>query len=1120
MAVWPTLTLSVLGLVVVIALAFRAPPFGVAGAILLYGFEGVIKVGLAREIPALGVAPEAVGAALIDLALFAAVLGVLRQDRGRTLLAIWRNGGRWTRIGLALLAGWLALSVLQIPLTGDLGTALAGLRLTQAYVLALLAGAMVLAARPPERVLSALVAVLLVIAAYAAFRAVVGPSADERVAAFSRSTTPLVPVENGVIFRNIGSFSSAIGLASFLVPSAVFLFAVGLSPAVRLRLAAWVGVALVLLALVATYVRTSLIAIALGVVCAAALFAAGSDLARRTKAALALVSVPVVVVLLMLGTLAETTLSGNSAQVQQRSAGVLNPLSDPSVRTRLQRWRDALGVVAANPLGTGVGTVGSATSDNEQGTSTFADNTYLKILQEQGPIGGVAFGFGVLLTFIGAALGVVRRSITRRAPGIAALSASASFFVLGLTSEAIEQPGKVLGWLFLGVALWAAFGSAPEGRAHVAGARSRLRREDVRRLVGSLPAWSRSRSAALVALLLVTVPVIVSLLRAPDYATTLEVFPARPAGNAGVSSVHGPALPGVVSNPGFQAGSRGWDEHPGFALSRSTDISHSGTASLASVRAGASSLQPTAASARVVLPGAGRYQVQASVHVPRGYRGGSPAIALEGFSRSRRLDVRAADPGVQGRWQPISSEFVVDPEDVPGRIVLQVDAPLPPAGQVLHWDDVSVASWNAAAMPAPARVNLVSNAGFEYDTNGWGDPPAYTALRSDRLAHGGTASLRTYGEQRAPRDTNAGYTNVVFPRAGTYRARAWAYLPRRARATRPGVFLEGFAGSTQLAQRLADPNLRDAWQPVSVRVEISSQDLEGSLVLRNVPDAAGVTASDRARAALVYWDDISVPVMRRPPPRRGLELAGTLRAALEEPQLRFEIASMTDDNDLYDPRHVTVARSSRAATLSFIVTVAHDVPADARRLIGPLRFALVRAARRSTLRRTQTELQELITAIGRTLPPRRRALLQARANVLQRVIGAQAADAVALPAPVAEGTAATRREQRRVQGNRQKVIARLGDGLPPRQRALVQQRADDLQRRVAAQAAEYVVLPSGSAARPTRAVDRLLEKLPGPFPPRVAPGAAVLAGGLCALLLFGLLLVGAATRGFAAARVP
>ncbi|MDP8908845.1 MAG: hypothetical protein M3N47_06940, partial [Chloroflexota bacterium] len=523
-----------------------------------------------------------------------------------------------------------------------------------------------------------------------------------------------------------------------------------------------------------------------------------------------------------------------------------------------------------------------------------------------------------------------------------------------------------------------------------------MSREELRRLLGALPAWARRRYVPLVALLLIAVPVVVALLRAPHYATTLEVFPARPVGNAGVSSVHGPAVSGVVSNSGFQHDAQGWDEHRGFALRRSTAESHSGNASLASVRPEGRPPGATAASTRVVLPGAGRYRVRASVHVPRGYRGGSPVIELDGFAGSRRLAVNAADPGVQGRWQPISSDLVVSAEDVTGVIALRVRSPLPSDGQVLHWDDVSVLSWNAAAMPGPARVNLVTNAGFEYDTNGWGDPPAYMSLRSDRLAHGGTASLRSYSEQRAPRDTNAGYTHVVFPQAGTYRAHGWAYLPRRARAARPGIYLEGFAGSTQLAQRLGDSDVRDAWQPVSVKVAISSQDLEGSLVLRNVLQP-GDGPDVRAKAALVYWDDISVQVMRPAPPRNGLELAGSLSAALEEPQLRFEIASATGDNDLYDPTRVTVAPSSRAGTLSFVVRVVNDVPADAQRLIAPLRSALVRAARRATLRRTQTELHEFIATIGRTLPPRRRALLQARANVLQRVIGAQAADAVALP---------------------------------------------------------------------------------------------------------------------------
>ncbi|MDQ3849813.1 MAG: O-antigen ligase family protein, partial [Actinomycetota bacterium] len=470
-SVWPTLTLLVVGLALVIALAVFAPPFALVGAILLYGLEGAIKVRLARELPGVGVTPDALGAAVIDIAFLIAVVGVAREDRGRTLLAIWRNTDRWTRVALGLLAAWLALSLLQIPVSGDLGAGLAGFRLTQAYLIAVLAGAMLLARSRPEHVMTALVAVLLVIAAYAAYRAVAGPSTSERVAAFARSTTPLVPSGNGVIFRNIGSFSSTIGLASFLVPAGVFLFALGLF-LVRLRLAAWVGLALVLVALLGTYVRMALLAIAAGAICTALLSTFTSRLARRTKLTLGVASVPLLALLVVLGPIATNAVSGGSQEVAERSSGVLNPLSDPSLELRLQRWRDSLKVVEAHPFGTGVGTVGRATLDRTGTARTFADNSYLKILQEQGPLGALPFILGVLGTFAAVAAGVARRGGQLRAIGVVALAASLSFFVLATSSEAIEQPGKVLAWLLLGIALWTAFG-APRGagRSEAQGAR-------------------------------------------------------------------------------------------------------------------------------------------------------------------------------------------------------------------------------------------------------------------------------------------------------------------------------------------------------------------------------------------------------------------------------------------------------------------------------------------------------------------------------------------------------------------------------------------------------------------------------------------------------------------------
>lgn len=71
-------------------------------------------------------------------------------------------------------------------------------------------------------------------------------------------------------------------------------------------------------------------------------------------------------------------------------------------------------------------------------------------------------------TLIAASAGVVRRELPRRAVGVAALAGSISFLLVGLSSEAIEQPGKVLGWLLLGVALWAA--GMPQGRSAAEGA--------------------------------------------------------------------------------------------------------------------------------------------------------------------------------------------------------------------------------------------------------------------------------------------------------------------------------------------------------------------------------------------------------------------------------------------------------------------------------------------------------------------------------------------------------------------------------------------------------------------------------------------------------------------------
>lgn len=633
----------------------------------------------------------------------------------------------------------------------------------------------------------------------------------------------------------------------------------------------------------------------------------------------------------------------------------------------------------------------------------------------------------------------------------------------------------------------------------------------VRELIGRLPGWMRSRYALLIPLVLVVVPVAVSLLRDSQFETTLEVFPTTPPGNAGGSSDDLPAVRAVVANPGFQVDAKGWQPAHGVTLRRSTEAAYSGAAALASIRTREITSDGRIASTEAVLPAAGRYSVQAWVRLPSGYSGGPPEVALEGFSGSERVGGRTGDPSLRGRWQLISGDYTVEAQDVEGRVALRTPAALP-EDQVLHWDDVRVLS-NEANLPAPDEVNLVANPGFEHDRSSWGDGPAFEVLRSERLAHTGRSSLRSSSQQRVPSDTNAAHTYLVFPRAGIYRVRAWVYISPNGRGGQPGVFLEGFSGSTQLAQKLADPGRRGVWQPVSTDYEISPQDLEGSLVLRDLqdPHRGGDDDAD-AGVRVVHWDDVSATVPRPDPPSEAPAAAATLRSALEEPQLRSDMARLVGDDNLYDPRRVTVRRSARDGTLSFVVSVATDLPSDANRLAAPLRSTLLDAARRATRRQAQKRWQGLIAIVGDTLPSHRRALLSRRAKVLERMIGAQPADVVAPPSPAPAPSSLTQAQQLRIHEDRQKIISRIAEDLPPWQRALVQLEADNLQRMIAADTARFVVLPPGSPVEPTRLLDRLVAQLPGPFPPRVGPVSAAAAGLMCALLLAGMLITMAAAR--------
>jgi hypothetical protein len=444
-ALWPGFAVVLAAVIGVVAVTLAAPAYGFVLVLLLFGAEGSIKILLDRGGTPFGRDPRAVGAALVDLAFAAAVVALAIAERD-VLRRSWERMSTVARIGLGLLAAWIAVSALQTLQTGSIVQGLAGFRLTQAYLVAIVAGFLLSAHVGRRDPIRALLVVLGVVAAYAAFRAAVGPADAERDYAISRTEWAYY----GDVFRNVGSFSGAVPLASFLVPAAVFAFGLAFVPN-RLRLPAAVVFACACIGIITTQTRASIVALVVGLATIVGLSLQPGVLSARGKA-LAVAGTACVVAVTALGVAVG---SRASPETRARAEGLVRPLSDESLRLRFQTWEDTASDIVHHPLGAGVGTVGRASSIG--GDFVTTDNSYLKVLREQGIL-GFPFVIGILM-LAGALLGGVWRARARPV-GVAAAAGFVSFLVLAVAGEYFEQPGKVLAWALAGIAAWHAWGAA------------------------------------------------------------------------------------------------------------------------------------------------------------------------------------------------------------------------------------------------------------------------------------------------------------------------------------------------------------------------------------------------------------------------------------------------------------------------------------------------------------------------------------------------------------------------------------------------------------------------------------------------------------------------------------
>jgi O-Antigen ligase len=539
----PTAAAVTAGVGVTLFLCFRAPAYAFLTALVLYSFEGSIKMRLSvEEVPS----PLGVGAALLDFAFLASLLAVLLQDRGRSLVRVWNAASRWERAAGIAFVAWLCLSVPQILVGGDLVNGLEGFRLTQMYVPAALGGIVVASRLGAERLAPLLLGVVCLATAYAAVRGIIGPSFNEQ--AFAKLRT--FNTEFGDVGRNVGSFTGPVSLVSFLVPVAIACLVIGFLSSAHRRLA-WAFFALAMTGIIASYVRTALVAVVAGAALLAILLMLGSHAQPRRK----VYAVGVVILVLGGGYAATLVAAEVSPIARERAKSLADPFQDQSVTERLDTWQDSLEKVADEPFGTGVGTVGRATLRERRATTT--DSSYVKVLQEQGVPGGLLFIVGLAGLFVAAAIRFARLGLTRRPLGIAALAGFGGFLVLMLMGEYIEQPGKLLAWTLLGVATWEAWGRE-EGATH----RSSPSGLDLRERLGALLGRAKRLPAPAVALVAVCIAVAgltavgLTASREKNYraTATLSLPVAGVSDPTGTATVATKLLQATFDNRDFQEG--------------------------------------------------------------------------------------------------------------------------------------------------------------------------------------------------------------------------------------------------------------------------------------------------------------------------------------------------------------------------------------------------------------------------------------------------------------------------------------------------------------------------------------------------------------------------------------
>jgi hypothetical protein len=358
-------------------------------------------------------------------------------------------GGRPMALGVLLLCAFLLVTGVQAGASDSLSRALKSLHTQEWPLAAVVLGAFApWSARTRRRVADAVVAIAVLVGAYACLRYAVGPAARELAHAYAD------PANAG--YRRAGSIDV---FGSFVLPKDLgawtamalpFCAAAALLRTGPVRLAAALACPLLVVANFGSNTRTALIAFLAGGLLVLGLY----PFLRGTRGPR--LHVWLVAVLLAAGAgVGGFVLTQGDGDT--RYAALLDPSGSQSYRERQRRWEQAWTEIRAAPLGGGLGTAGNVSraggtlvSDYTRGT---IDSSYVKVALEQGAV--LVLLLAALLALVA---GLARRAIAERAPPDAAIALGAAGAVVALlvlmyAGVYAETTPAWLAWLLAALAL-------------------------------------------------------------------------------------------------------------------------------------------------------------------------------------------------------------------------------------------------------------------------------------------------------------------------------------------------------------------------------------------------------------------------------------------------------------------------------------------------------------------------------------------------------------------------------------------------------------------------------------------------------------------------------------------